>query len=564
MNEPTLSRRESLMLAIAEILANEPDATRLALALSQKIAHFFEVRRAFVGTMGDGTIAVEKVIIDGEAQPLVRHFSSKDEAVGWVMTYKRSYQCRDPRNDPRLSAAYVQKFGCKSILTTPILNFQNHLLGVIELQDRCDGEHFDESDVALLQLVAMQSAPALERAHLFSKMGGWANAVSNLLAFNASLNRQLDPSKLIHRLTEHATQFIGAAGGLAGLVDGTKLTSDSYLHHRRWQPLLRQWQPEEGLPGWVYFNECSFLTNHYPREVQADPTFVTEFGVTSALCVPIMDAREHVLGFFELHNKAEGREPFTWSDAQFMESLANTAAVAIHNSLLLQELERHQADLRALSARNATILEDERRRIARELHDETGQALIGVKLNLQVLMRKIPAEMAELRQEADRLRQQVNLSATQIKGIAQNLRPPTLDELGLQVALSQLIQDFQQRTGIAAHLSTSSVNPVNAASEGEPRLPSLIETPLFRITQEALTNIARHANATQVCISLERSAAEICLTIGDNGQGFDARQIPNQGLGLLGMKERTLMLGGKLDIQSEVGRGTIVRVAIPL
>ena len=145
------------------------------------------------------------------------------------------------------------------------------------------------------------------------------------------------------------------------------------------------------------------------------------------------------------------------------------------------------------------------------------------------------------------------------------LAPPVSIPADLAIAIAHPRRAHAgQRTGIAAHLSTSPVNPINAASEGEPRLPSLIETPLFRITQEALTNIARHANATQVCISLDRSAAEICLTIGDNGQGFDARQIPNQGLGLLGMKERTLMLGGKLDIQSEVGRGTIVRVAIPL
>ncbi|MFN8441188.1 MAG: GAF domain-containing sensor histidine kinase [Caldilineaceae bacterium] len=560
MSDPPLSRRESVLLAITEVLANEPDALRLALALSQKIAHFIHARRAFVGLMTDGVIAVEKVIVDGEAQSLVRRFGAKDEAVGWVMTYKRPYQSKDPAHDARLSSAYVETFECKSLLTLPILNFQNHLLGVIEVQDRCDGEHFDQTDIDLLQLIALQSAPALERAHLFSKMGGWANAVSNLLAFNASLNRQLDPRKLIHRLVEHAAQFIGAVGGLAGLMDGTLLTASGYLHHRRWLPFQGAWHSEEGLPGWVYFNECSFLTNHYSREVQADPHFIDQFGVVSALCVPIMDAREHVLGFFELHNKAEGREPFTWSDAQFMESLANTAAVAIHNSLLLQELERHQADLRALSARNATILEDERRRIARELHDETGQALIGVKLNLQVLTRKIPAEMADLRQEADRLRQQINISATQIKGIAQNLRPPTLDELGLQVALSQLIQDFEKRTGIAAHLSTA---VGESADKPTQRLPAAIETPLYRITQEALTNIARHANANQVCISIEQNHTEICLVIGDNGQGFDTRQIPNQGLGLLGMKERTLMLGGKLDVQSEVGRGTIVRVTIP-
>lgn len=315
------------------------------------------------------------------------------------------------------------------------------------------------------------------------------------------------------------------------------------------------WRAQEGLPGWVFFNECTYLTNHYQQDHLAEPRFIQEYGIISALCVPIMDAREQVLGFFELHNKNDGREPFTWSDAQFMESLANTAAVAIRNAWLLKEVEAQREQLRALAAHNATILEDERHRIARELHDETGQALTGVKLNLQVLTHKIPRELPELRKEADRLRQQINESTAQLKGLAHKLRPPALDVMGLQVALQQLVNDLQVRTGISTHISASDIDQ---------RLPSAVETACFRITQEALTNIARHAQATQVCISLVRRSKDFQLIIGDNGAGFDLKQLPNAGLGLLGMKERTLMLGGILDIKSLPGKGTLIEVIIPL
>jgi len=149
----------------------------------------------------------------------------------------------------------------------------------------------------------------------------------------------------------------------------------------------------------------------------------------------------------------------------------------------------------------------------------------------------------------------VNQSTAQLKGIAHALRPPILDELGLEVALNQCIADFQEHMAIAIHFE--SIDQLT-------RLPQEIETACYRIVQEALTNVARHAQANQVWIALISDASHVHLSIRDDGQGFDVRQSQRHGLGLLGMQERAKMLGGQIAVKSALNVGTAVTVEIPL
>ncbi len=204
-----------------------------------------------------------------------------------------------------------------------------------------------------------------------------------------------------------------------------------------------------------------------------------------------------------------------------------------------------------------TAQEEERRRVARELHDEAGQALIGIKLNLQVLARKIPPELSELRAEADRLRQQVNDAAERLHALSGGLRPPTLDELGLEPALRRLASDFEQNTSLLVHLE---------AAELIARLPQPVEIVCYRIAQEALTNVARHADANQAWIALIQQESQLSLSIKDDGRGFDPASLHTRrdGLGLLGMRERAAMLGGQLEIVSAPGQGTRLTITVPL
>ena len=223
-----------------------------------------------------------------------------------------------------------------------------------------------------------------------------------------------------------------------------------------------------------------------------------------------------------------------------------------------QEVQAAHDRIQQLAQQVITAQEEERRRVARELHDESGQALIGVKLNLQVLARKIPPQLSELREEADRLRQQVNHAAERLHALSRGLRPPTLDELGLQPALRRLAADFEQSTGLPIYFESAGFD--------ETRLPQTVEIVCYRIVQEALTNVARHAQASQSWIGLTRQASQLTLSIRDDGQGFDPTSLDPRpdGLGLLGMKERATMLGGKLEIETTSGRGTRLIITVPL
>ncbi|MEO8025508.1 MAG: sensor histidine kinase [Bryobacteraceae bacterium] len=232
-------------------------------------------------------------------------------------------------------------------------------------------------------------------------------------------------------------------------------------------------------------------------------------------------------------------------------------AIALPSPAQLQaandELEQKTQLIQALSADHVTRLEEERRNVSREIHDEAGQALIGIKLGLQVLARQMPAEHPELREQLDRLREQVNESTSQLKDMARRLRPVTLDELGLEDALRQLATDLEERTGLRVRMD------LDARLTD---LPQSAEIAVYRIAQEALANAAVHAAARDISMQLRSGEAGLELVVRDDGCGFDPKAAP-KGMGLLGMKERVDMLRGQIRIVSGRGQGTIITVVLP-
>ncbi len=220
-----------------------------------------------------------------------------------------------------------------------------------------------------------------------------------------------------------------------------------------------------------------------------------------------------------------------------------------------QDLRDSSQQLRNLAARLVKIREEERTRIAREIHDELGQSLTAVKMDLAWLSGRLPPKNEQMR---TRIASTVQLADDLIKAvrrISTDLRPGILD-LGLAAAVEWQARDFQLRTGIPCQLQL----PLQ-----ELALAPNIATALFRIFQESLTNITRHANSTSVEVCLEIQGDGMVLRIGDNGQGFDdTNPALSKSLGLLGMRERALMLGGQVNISSTPGAGTSVTAWIPL
>jgi PAS domain S-box-containing protein len=232
-------------------------------------------------------------------------------------------------------------------------------------------------------------------------------------------------------------------------------------------------------------------------------------------------------------------------------------------SVVLDITERKLAEerLRELTRQLIAAQEAERKRIAQELHDELGQAMTAISLDLGGIEKALPAEASrELRERLIDARSMADAVDEQISEMALDLRPSLLDDLGLLPALQWYLNRYSQRTGIEVATDFEDL---------ESRLPDEVETTLYRVIQEALTNIARHAQAGKVLISLDRSAAAVTASIQDNGRGFDVDGAQGPvaspgGMGLLGIKDRVSTLGGTVDIHSERGEGTRIQIELPI
>jgi signal transduction histidine kinase len=220
-----------------------------------------------------------------------------------------------------------------------------------------------------------------------------------------------------------------------------------------------------------------------------------------------------------------------------------------------EQLRESHEQLRALSVYLQTVREEERTRIAREVHDELGQALTSCKLDLSWLAHRLPRDQKPLLEKTRSLTAHIDSTIQTVRRISSELRPGVLDHLGLVAALEWQANEFQNRTGIRCDLQ---------ASVQEPLDPDL-STTLFRIFQETLTNIIRHAGATQVDVRLQEADGRITLEVRDNGRGISKAEAANtHSMGLLGMRERAALLGGTFKINRlSKGTGTKVKVCVP-
>ncbi len=235
-----------------------------------------------------------------------------------------------------------------------------------------------------------------------------------------------------------------------------------------------------------------------------------------------------------------------------------TAELSAANALLTEQIaERRRAEeeLRRLSHRLVEVQEQERRTIARELHDEIGQLLTGLKLVIEMASRQHPDDANDYCQQARSL---VNDLMGRVRDLSLDLRPAMLDDLGLLHALLWHIERYSAQSGIRVSLTHTGIE--------EGSLKPEIETAAYRIVQEALTNIARHAGVDTAKVSVSADAENLCVRIADAGKGFDPQLalVKVTSSGLAGMRERAQLLGGKLVIESSEGVGTVVTALLPL
>lgn len=217
-------------------------------------------------------------------------------------------------------------------------------------------------------------------------------------------------------------------------------------------------------------------------------------------------------------------------------------------------------DPRALGLAVVRAQEEERRRMAREMHDGPAQLLANVVLRIDVCLRLLDqdTDTGRLRQELSQLKELVRLSLQDVRKVIFDLRPLALDDLGLVPALNAYVKDYQARTGVEVELR---------GSGADRRFDPALELAVFRTVQEALTNVARHSGASRVRLSVDVQESELRVTIQDNGSGFDVSALgrrADRSFGLAGMAERARLVGGHLEVESEIGKGTSIRLVVPV
>lgn len=338
-----------------------------------------------------------------------------------------------------------------------------------------------------------------------------------------------DACKLMERLPDGGLLLRAGAGWKEGTVGAYRVPPDA-----------------QSLCAHTLRCNAPMVVEDFGSETRFSVPAILAEGLVSAISVPVR-TRDDSFGVLAAY--ARQRRSYAEDDLSFLQSIANVLATAIERERGAAELRDKGAQLQGLSHRLLEAQEAERRSIARELHDDFGQLLTAIRLNLQT--DRDPAESIEL----------VDDAVQRMRDLALDLRPTILDDLGLEAALRWYVQREAKRAGMGLRLD---LRPLGT------RLPPAVETACFRLVQEALTNAVRHAQALAFEVELAASAGEVRLTVSDDGKGFDVRAARRRAnasgsQGLLIMEERIALAGGSLQICSAPGRGTSIsaRVRLP-
>jgi len=366
-----------------------------------------------------------------------------------------------------------------------------------------------------------------------------------VLAINRAIARAEDYDEILRRVVEGTAAFTGATACVLLLSQGDELAR-----------VVRS----VGIDPARAARLAVPLSEHIDRELPALLGFQAS---EEFVGVPVI-GENGLMGILAVYRQA-ARAGGGGRDDELISAFADQAAIALDNAERLTERKRAEEQLRtsreqlrALAAKLQSIREEEKTRIARDLHDELGQTLTALKIHLRSIEREIVApggvggkglldrvvaasELAEETVEA-------------VQRIAVELRPSTLDLLGLGVTLQHEARRFEQRTGIRCETHLP---------EQLPALGPELATALYRICQEAMTNVSRHAEASRVAVRLDVAADRVTLEVDDDGRGFALASLHSPSLGLLGMIERASALGGEVDFRRGL-RGTIVTASIPL
>jgi signal transduction histidine kinase len=532
------------LVAAGIAVTSELSLDRVLQRIAEAAAELTGARYGAMGVIDPAGTGLERFLVTGldeEAKAAIGDPPHGRGILGVLIRDARPLKLRDLGEDPRSVGFPPNHPPMKSFLGVPIL-LRGIAYGNLYLTEKEGGGEFTRDDEELVTLLAGQAAVAIENARLYESATRWSRQLQSLNEIASALASEIELPRVLGLICRRLRELVDARLVTIALPtpDGPRIEAADGDGAEEVVGLKSDPQHSKVLR--VFERRRSERVDSVLDDPEMDQSAARRLGMRTALYVPLV-ARDRAIGVIMAIDKRGPDLRFTEDDLRLAESFGSRASVAIDLS------ERVASD--ALR-RVVETQELERRRLARELHDETGQALTSILLGLKALEE---AQADELQQEVTRLRELVLTTLQDVRRLAVELRPKALDDFGLVPALERLAEMFGEQTGIDVQLNTQ-LQP--------DRLPSEVETAFYRIIQEALTNVVKHAQAEQVSILLTTKNGAVAAVIEDNGRGFDPRVADGGGLGLLGMQERLALLGGRLTIESAEGAGTTVRVEVPV
>jgi signal transduction histidine kinase len=525
-------------------LSSELDLDALLQRLVETAATLTGARYAALGVIDRAGQSLERFLthgVDAETHAAIGDLPRGRGILGVLIRDAIPLRLHEISGDARSVGFPPHHPPMSTFLGVPIL-LRGVAYGNLYLTEKEGGDDFSSEDEEVVQLLAAQAAVAIENARLYESSTRWLRQLESLNEIGNALASELELDRLLGIVALRLRELVEARIVLIALPDGADALRVVAADGGGADLIGLRLDLKESKVGHILDRGRSERVDALAEDPEVDQETVRRLGISTALYAPL-SVRGSAIGVVAAHDKAGPDPRFTDDDLRLAETLAERAALAVD---LAQRVSR-DAMRRVVEAQ-----ELERARLARELHDQTGQALTSILLGLKALEEGSSREPG--RAAATDLRELVVSTLQDVRRLAVELRPAALDDFGLVAALERLVDTHRERSEVI----------VDFEPRIDARLPAELETTVYRIVQEALNNVTKHARATRVSILLVRKASSVAVVIEDDGVGFDPSSVRADALGLAGMRERAALAGGRIAIESSPGRGTTIALEAPL
>jgi signal transduction histidine kinase len=529
------------LLEAGMALASELSLDSLLQRLAALAAELTGARYAALGVLDPAGSHLERFVtsgVDDETRAAIGDPPFGRGILGALITDAQPLRLHAISDDPRSVGFPPHHPPMTTFLGVPVL-LRGVAYGNLYLTEKEDGSDFSEADQTIVELLASQAAVAIENARLYESATRWSRQLESLIEVSGALDRETDVARLLDLVARRLRELLDARVVVVALPVGRNELRIVMVAGEGADELVGSTMSrDEAKAGRVLERGRSERVDALVDDPEVNRGFTRSLGARSGIWVPLV-VNDRPVGVITVYDKLTTPDArFSDDDVRLAETFAARAAVGVE----LSERVERDALRRIVAAQ-----ELERQRLARELHDETGQALTSILLGLKRL------EGAESPEAVQALRELVVATLQDVRRLAVELRPKVLDDFGLVPALERLTQGFAEHTGIQVDLEASMLTE---------RPPVEVETAIFRIVQEALTNVVKHARAQRVSVLVTRAGGRIKAVIEDDGTGFDPTAADG-GIGLIGMRERIELLDGSLVVESSPTSGTTVVAEVP-